>query len=136
MSLSFKPSFHYNQIVVWGDQDAFGHVNNVAVARYFENARAEYFTKMKIWENNGQNLTKGMVLTNLVLDYRKQIKYPSTLDISLGSLGVSSRKFIIGCSMSCESLVVVEGSAELIWFDFIKQKPSILPDEIKLALLS
>ena len=136
MSLSFKPSFHYNQIVVWGDQDAFGHVNNVAVARYFENARAEYFTKMKIWENNGQNLTKGMVLTNLVLDYRKQIKYPSTLNIALGSLGISSRKFIIGCSMSCESLVVVEGSAELIWFDFIIQKPSILPEEIKIALLS
>ena len=136
MSLSFKPSFHYNQNIVWGDQDAFGHVNNVAVARYFENARADYFTKMKIWENNGQNLTKGMVLTNLVLDYRKQIKYPSTLNIVLGSLGVSSRKFIIGCSMSCESLVVVEGSAELIWFDFIKQKPSILPEEIKLALLS
>jgi len=136
MSLSFKPSFYYNQIVVWGDQDVFGHVNNVAVARYFENARAEYFTKMKIWENNGQNLTKGMVLTNLVLDYRKQIKYPSSLEIALGSLGISSRKFIIGCSMSCESLVVVEGSAELIWFDFIKQKPSILPEEIKIALLS
>jgi acyl-CoA thioester hydrolase len=136
MSLSFKPSFIYNQIVVWGDQDAFGHVNNVSVVRYFENARADYFTEKKIWENNGQNLTKGMVLTNLVLEYRKQIKYPSTLRIALGSLRISSRKFIIGCSMSCESQVVVEGSAELIWFDFIKQKPSILPDDIRQVLLS
>jgi hypothetical protein len=38
--------------------------------------------------------------------------------------------------MSCESQVVVEGSAELIWFDFIKQKPSILPDDIRQVLLS
>lgn len=123
------------QKIVWGDQDAFGHVNNVQVVRYFENARAEFFTQKKIWENNGVNLTKGMVLTHLDLDYRRQIKYPSELEIELGSLGVSSRKFIMGCRMKCESQIVVEGSADLIWFDFAKQKPSLLPDEIKKALV-
>jgi acyl-CoA thioester hydrolase len=135
MRLSSPPIYNYKQIVVWGDQDAFGHVNNVSVVRYFENARADFFTFKKIWENNGHNLTKGMVLTNLEIDYRKQIKYPSTLHITLSSLGVSSRKFILGCTMICESQIVVEGKAELIWFDFSKQKPTLLPIEIKNALV-
>jgi acyl-CoA thioester hydrolase len=126
-----KFKFIYKQTVTWGDQDAFGHVNNVQVVRYFENARAEYFTVNKIWEDFGNKIKKGMVITNLNINYRKQIKYPAELKIYLGITEISSRKFTVECSMVDKEEVSVTGLAELIWFDFESAKPTLLPDNIK-----
>ena len=126
-----KFKFIYKQTVTWGDQDAFGHVNNVQVVRYFENARAEYFTVNKIWEDFGNKIKKGMVITNLNINYRKQIKYPAELKIYLGITEISSRNFTVECSMVDKEEVYVTGLAELIWFDFESAKPTLLPDKIK-----
>jgi acyl-CoA thioester hydrolase len=126
-----KFKFIYTQIVTWGDQDSFGHVNNVQIVRYFENARAEYFTVNKIWEDFGNKIQKGMVITNLIINYRRQIKYPSQLQIYLGITGISSRKFTVECSMVNKEEIAVTGSAELVWFDFDSGKPTHLPEFIK-----
>ncbi len=126
-----KFKFIYTQIVTWGDMDAFGHVNNVQIVRYFENARAEYFTVNKIWEDFGNKVQKGMVITNLNINYRRQIKYPSQLKIYLGITQISSRKFTVECSMINEDEIAVMGSAELVWFDFVSGKPTLLPEFIK-----
>ncbi len=126
-----KFKFIYTQIVTWGDLDAFGHVNNVQIVRYFENARAEYFTVNKIWEDFGNKVQKGMVITNLNINYRRQIKYPSQLKIYLGITQISSRKFTVECSMINEDEIAVMGSAELVWFDFVSGKPTLLPEFIK-----
>ena len=42
---AFKSLFsHTIEIpVIWGDMDAFQHVNNTVYFRYFENVRIEYF---------------------------------------------------------------------------------------------
>ena len=32
-----------NQDIIWGDMDAFGHINNTVYFRYFEDARIAYF---------------------------------------------------------------------------------------------
>ena len=34
--------------VIWGDMDAFGHVNNIVYLRYFESARIAYFDHREI----------------------------------------------------------------------------------------
>ena len=38
------------QAVVWGEMDAYRHVNNVVYFRYFENARLEYFRRLGWFE--------------------------------------------------------------------------------------
>ena len=34
------------QNVIWGEMDAYQHVNNVVYFRYFENARLEYIRRL------------------------------------------------------------------------------------------
>lgn len=36
--------------VVWGEMDAFGHVNNVVYYRYYECSRVEYIERIGLWE--------------------------------------------------------------------------------------
>ena len=39
-----------DDIVRWGDMDAFGHVNNTVYFRYFEQARIGYFEQVQAME--------------------------------------------------------------------------------------
>lgn len=39
-----------SQDLIWGDMDAFEHVNNTVYFRYFEDARLAYFEKLGMLE--------------------------------------------------------------------------------------
>jgi len=122
----------YSIPVAWGDMDAFGHVNNVVYVRYFETARADFFTDLAVWNTNLQLLTSGPVLTHLELDYRKQVSYPANLEITLGISSFSSRGFDVSTSMwDINGHCVLSGVAKIIWFDFDKGRPTSISDAMK-----
>ena len=43
-----------SQDIIWGDMDAFGHINNTVYFRYFENVRIEYFNRIGVLEQKEQ----------------------------------------------------------------------------------
>src|SRR5881396_95323 len=53
--------------VQWGDQDAFGHVNNVVYFRWMESARIEYFRQAAIGSTSNQGV--GPILASLKCDF-------------------------------------------------------------------
>jgi len=69
--------------VQWGDQDAFGHVNNIIYFRWFESARIAYLERIGLGEkhegkaDSGENI--GPILAAIGCNYRKQVKYPDTV---------------------------------------------------------
>jgi acyl-CoA thioester hydrolase len=132
MAKPIKYSHIYTIKVAWGEMDAFGHVNNVTYVRYFESARADYFTKMNIWETPQKPLQAGPVLTHLDMDYRKQVVFPADIDVSLEIHSISSRGFEIVTSMWNQSNeCVLTGKANFIWIDFQSGKPVSIPESLK-----
>ncbi|MDF3819475.1 acyl-CoA thioesterase [Leptospira sp. 96542] len=132
MPKPIRYSHKFTQQVAWGEMDAFGHVNNVTYVRYFESARADYFTKDKLWDTPLKPTKSGPVLTHLDMDYRKQVVFPATLEITIEVSSISSRAFQVVCSMWNEGdECVLTGNASFIWFDFETQKPSALPNRFK-----
>ncbi|UML77289.1 acyl-CoA thioesterase [Leptospira interrogans] len=125
-------SYSYLQKVAWGDMDAFGHVNSVVYAKYFENARANYFTDLKLWDTSDTSSQTGPVITHIQVEYRKQVRYPDTLEITMQVDSVSSRSFKISCTMwNQEGDCVVTASGEFLWLNFVTQKPTQLPEIYK-----
>lgn len=132
MSKPERYTYSVQQKVAWGDMDAFGHVNNVVYARYFETARASFFNDMRLWESPQKPLEGGPVLTHLEMDYRKQVRFPETIDISVKLESVKNRSFSIVCSMWNQAgECVLTGKAELLWFNFSTGKPAAIPDAYK-----
>jgi len=43
-----------SQDIIWGDMDAFGHINNTVYFRYFEDARIAYFDQIGVHEQMKQ----------------------------------------------------------------------------------
>ncbi len=127
-----KYPYSVQQKVAWGDMDAFGHVNNVVYARYFETGRASYFEDMGLWESPQKPMEGGPVLTHLEMDYRKQVRFPETIEISLKLDSVKNRSFSIVCSMWNQAgECVLTGRAELLWFNFSTGKPGAIPNVYK-----
>ena len=55
--------------VQWGDQDAFGHVNNVVYFRWMESARLEYFRQAGLGTAQS-NTGMGPILASITCDWR------------------------------------------------------------------
>ena len=83
--------------VQWGDQDAFGHVNNVVYFRWMESARIAYFGQAGVQSAVAQQGT-GPILASVKCDFRRQLTYPDTLLISasITSFGRTSMKMVHG----------------------------------------
>src|SRR4051812_33922381 len=81
--------------VQWGDQDAFGHVNNVVYFRWMESARIEYFRRNGLSDTMAEHGV-GPILASIKCDFRRQLLYPDTLQISasIASVGRTSIKML------------------------------------------
>lgn len=125
-------SHNYPIRVAWGEMDAFGHVNNVSYARYFESARADYFTVLGIWETPQKPLEAGPVLTHLEMDYRRQVVFPETLEVTVEVASFTSRGFRMATSMwNSNGDCVLTGHGDFIWMDFRTGRPVTIPQDLK-----
>src|ERR1041384_18465 len=109
-------SFVITLPVQWGDQDAFGHVNNVVYFRWMESARIEYFRRSNF--GTVDNSGVGPILASIKCDFRRQLKYPDTLLISgsIVSIGRTSMKMVHRVYSTTHQAVAAEGDSVLVLF--------------------
>ena len=72
--------------VLWGDNDSFGHVNNIIYLKWCETSRVELFRKIWNIENLEMEnilLDKGIgpILANFNSNYRIPVRYPDIINI-------------------------------------------------------
>jgi acyl-CoA thioester hydrolase len=117
--------------VQWGDQDAFGHVNNVVYFRWFESARIEYFRKAGLGHSASQGV--GPILASVKCDFRRQLTYPDTLQVtaSITSFGRTSMKMIHQLYSMVQKAVAAEGDSVIVMFDYANQRPVPVPQTIR-----
>lgn len=118
--------------IQWGDQDAFGHVNNVVYFRWMESARIHYFDRAALghmMSNQGQ----GPILASIKCDYRRQLTFPDTVLISASITGIgrTSLKMAHRIYSSAQQAVAAEGESVVVMFDYPAQRPIPVPDEIR-----
>lgn len=116
----------------WGDMDAFGHINNVTYARYFEVVRADYFSDLQLWTNHGKSPESGMVIVNLEINFRKQAAYPQILTAFLRTSHMGSKSFKMEFLITDEEKdAVITAQGSFVWFDFVKGCSAKIPHEFK-----
>ncbi len=121
--------------VQWGDQDAFGHVNNTVYFRWFETGRIDYMSRLGFDPWYEQHKI-GPILASIRCDYRRQVKYPDEVEIGtrVTRLGRSSVQIEHRIYSRTQQTVVAEGDSTIVVFDYLKQKPTGIPDEIRQAI--
>src|ERR1039458_3916242 len=61
--------------LLWGDHDAFGHVNNLVYLRWCETARVEYLLLVGLWPSLPP-AGLGPILANISCDYKRPLTFP------------------------------------------------------------
>ena len=121
--------------VQWGDQDAFGHVNNTIYLRWIESSRIAYGNFVGLAQTGaGQRI--GPILARLSCNYRRQVKFPDTVHVGaritrIGNSSMTMEHCIISDALGA---VAADGDSTLVAFDYLSNKSVPLPEAMRQAI--
>ncbi len=120
------------QAVVWGEMDAYNHVNNVVYFRWFENARLEYFRRMD-WFEYERTSGVGPILASTQARFRKPLTYPDTVLIAARVVSVGDDRFTLDHKVVSRRLgaVAAEGQGIVVTYHHGRAAKVPLPDELR-----
>ena len=119
----------------WGDQDAFGHVNNTLYIRWAESARIEYLSRIGVWSPSAQ-LTVGPILAAIHCNFRIPLTYPDTVYAAsrVTRIGNTSFHMVHRIVSARHNAVAADLESTLVLYDYTTGKPVPVPAEIRDAI--
>ncbi len=122
--------------VVWGEMDAFGHVNNTVFFRYFETARLAYFEQIEFAETS--NISDiGPILASTSCRFRRPLRYPDTIHVGARVSELSDDRFTMAYRIYSEAHddVAAKGEGVIVAYDYSAQQKAHLPDDVRQRIL-
>jgi acyl-CoA thioester hydrolase len=123
--------------IQWGDQDAFGHVNNTVPLRWFETSR------VKLLEQTGLGHLMaggklGPIVASITCHYRRQVVYPDTVHVATKVQEITAARLILAHAVYSEvqRAVTTEGQTVIVFFDYHAQRPRRVPHEVRRRMLA
>lgn len=119
------------QKVVWGEMDAYRHVNNVVYFRYLENVRLEYLEQLD-WRRFEHDTGIGPILASIQARFRRPITFPDTLWIGARLLTLEEDRFVLGHRIISEKLGdwTTEGQAVIVTYHYAEARKVPVPEEL------
>ncbi len=138
---------HVDLQLRWGEQDSYGHINNVSYARYLEEARVRVFWRGSAREQTGmEHHFRGdtpdglkMLVASQHIEFLRVLEYsdqPITVELWIGGLGGSTLEIhyeIIDGSIP-ERTVVARAVTVAVVVDGTTLRPIRLTEEGKAAV--
>lgn len=118
--------------VQWGEQDAFGHVNNIVYFRWFESARIDLLNSCPSQVSmSGSGL--GPILASIKCDYKRQLRFPDTVYVGskISRVGRSSADICHAVVSREQGEIVAEGVSVIVVFDYSAQRVTRIPDDLR-----
>ena len=122
--------------VVWGEMDAFQHVNNAVYFRYFESARVKYFDSINILDYMN-NYAQGPILAQTNAKFLAPLKYPDTISVGIKGVRLESGRILQEYAVWSHetSRLVAKGDSLLVFFDYKAGRPCDIPEGLVKSIL-
>ncbi len=121
--------------LLWGDHDAFGHVNNLAYLRWCESARVEYLMRIGLWPSLPP-AGIGPILASVSCDYKRPLTFPDTVCIGTRVTRIGNRSFQMQHRVVSKTLdtVAAEVDSTIVVFDYGRNETVPLPESCRTAI--
>ena len=121
--------------VLWGDHDAFGHVNNLVYLRWCETARVEYLMRVGLWPSLPPEGI-GPILARISCDYKRPLTFPDTAYIGtkvtrIGKSSFQMRHLVVSKALDA---VAAEVDSTLVVLDYGLGKAVPVPENCRKAM--
>lgn len=124
---------HVELPVLWGDMDALGHVNNTIYARWFEQARIEYFAASGLRGEEGA----GPILARQAIDFVAPVFYPDRISVSVRATRIGTTSLTLSyeaTSQQKSGAVVARGESVVVLYDYAAGKKVPIGPELRRRL--
>lgn len=120
--------------VAWGEQDAFGHLNNVAYLRYFESARMRFLDRIGVLRSHRES-GLGVILASTTCDFKKPVEWPARLSVRCGCTAIGNTSFTMAYEIRDEQGdLVATGSSVQVMYDYGARAKTPVPPAIRSAI--
>ena len=120
--------------VAWGEQDLFGHVNNIVYFRYFESVRMHYLDRIGVLRSHAER-GQGVILASTTCDFLRPVAWPHSLHVRTGTSKVGNTSFTMIYRITDEQdRVVAKGSSVLVMYDYNTAQKMPIPKGIREAI--
>ncbi len=120
--------------VAWGEQDLFGHVNNIVYFRYFESVRMHFLDRIGVLRSHREKGI-GVILASTTCDFKKPVEWPQQLIARTGCDHVGNTSFTMQYEITDEvGDVVAKGSSVQVMYDYNRGSKITIPDGVIAAI--
>jgi acyl-CoA thioester hydrolase len=121
--------------VQWGEMDAYGHVNNTVLFRYFESARMAYFERCGFIATYERDRI-GAILHSTSCRFRRPLFCPDTVLIGTRVPEVAQDRFDMEYRVASRASgeLVAEGRATIVSYDYTAGRKVPLPEAVRTAI--
>jgi acyl-CoA thioester hydrolase len=120
--------------VAWGEQDAFGHVNNTVYFRYFESARMHYLQRIGVLRSHDEHGV-GVILASTTCDFRRPVQWPQRLTVRTGCTAIGRTSFTMAYEITDEQgAVVATGTSVQVMYDYRAAAKTAVPVAVREAI--
>lgn len=129
---------HYRHFLAiptrWGDNDIYGHVNNVVYYSYFDTVVNTYLIERGALDIHNSAVI-GLAVESFCT-FKKELTYPETIDAGLrvGRLGKTSVRYEVGLFRAGEDDPAATGYFVHVYVERTSRKPVPLPEPLRRAL--
>ncbi len=118
--------------ILWGDQDAFGHVNNVVYFRWCESARVAYLNDTGL-QDLMSKANLGPILASIKCDYLRQLNFPDTVRIGARITRIGTKSVSMEHAIYSDALqgIAAKSDSVVVLFDYAQQKSCELPSDVR-----
>lgn len=111
------------------DLDPLGHVNNVAIAAYYEIARFSFFEMLREQRNDPISV----LVARLDIAYLDELFLKPAMDVSSGIARLGNSSFVVGSALRQGGKVVGTCRCTMVYTDRDTKKPQPIPDAVRTA---
>jgi acyl-CoA thioester hydrolase len=121
--------------VLWGELDAYGHVNNTVYFKYFESVRMAYLEQCGALDSYERE-RHGIILYSTECRFRSALHHPDSVLVGARTVQIESDRFVMAYSVVSRSAdcIAAEGRATLVWFDYNSRTKISLPESVRQAI--
>ncbi len=113
-----------------------GHFSNAAVLNFFQDARIEFLGALGPYSELNIGEGRGIILPEAHVRYLAEMFLGDRLEIGVRVKDLRNSSFLLEYRIERGGQVTVEGTTNLVAFDYQLRKPCRLPAEFKQAIHS
>ena len=124
---------HWSPVTIrFSDQDSLAHVNNVALAQYFEVGRTAYV--YDVIRAAGCQGRIEFVLARLVIDFKRELHYPGAVEVGSRLTRLGRKSLTTGYGIFRGEDCIATSDAVNVFYDMATRRSTEPPADVRALL--